>query len=198
MKRISLAAATIAMLLVPSISEAGPITYVLQNYAADQNGSTLTGSVTTDGNLGTLTSADIVSWSWTISAPLGPPLTVSGSTIGSHAGANLLIATTQQLLLSEGGNLNPAEFFLRGPAAAEDSLAWVRDPSENVYYSYNSSASSYIWDTSNPGMGGTDPWVIGVSGASVPEPASVTLLGLGITGLLVRAWRRQAKRRHGE
>ena len=71
MKRIRLATAAIAILLVPHLSQAGQITYLIQNYAADQNGSTLSGSVTTDGNLGTLTSADIVAWTWTVTPPVG-------------------------------------------------------------------------------------------------------------------------------
>jgi hypothetical protein len=31
-------------------------------------------------------------------------------------------------------------------------------------------------------MGGTNPWVIGVAGAAVPEPSGVVLMSLGMTG----------------
>jgi hypothetical protein len=77
MKRIRLAAVAIAIVMTAGISKAGQITYSLQNYATDQAGSTLTGSVTTDGNLGTLTAADIVAWTWTVSPPVGAPFTLS-------------------------------------------------------------------------------------------------------------------------
>ena len=47
--RLFAAAAATALIAAAHIAEAGQITYSLQNYAADQNGSTLSGSVTTDG-----------------------------------------------------------------------------------------------------------------------------------------------------
>jgi hypothetical protein len=40
-----------------------------------------------------------------------------------------------------------------------------------------------LWETSNPSMGGTDPWVIAV--ASVPEPSTLTLAALGVFSGLV-------------
>jgi hypothetical protein len=39
----------------------GNITYLLKNYPADQNGHTVSGSITTDGAIGTLTASDIKS-----------------------------------------------------------------------------------------------------------------------------------------
>ena len=98
MKRIRLAAVAIAIVMTAVISKAGQITYSLQNYATDQAGSTLTGSVTTDGNLGTLTAADIVAWTWTVSPPVGAPFTLSGVT----STVENLVATDTQLLLPVG------------------------------------------------------------------------------------------------
>ena len=37
-----------------------------------------------------------------------------------------------------------------------------------------------VWDTPNPAMGGSDPWVI-AEVATVPEPSSLTLAALAVT-----------------
>ena len=194
--RIRLAAVAIAIVMTADISKAGQITYSLQNYAADQAGSTLTGSVTTDGKLGTLTAADIVAWTWTVSPPVGAPFTLSGvaSTV------SLLIATDTQLLLPVGqSNAVPSEFFLVGPVPPSSAQLTYDRPSvgqgDNIYAASNGNNPSSFWITDNPAMGGTDPWVIGVAAAAVPEPSGAVLMGLGITGLLLaRTWRRFSRR----
>jgi hypothetical protein len=74
------AAAAVAMLIAAArTAEAGAITYAIQNYPADQEGYTLSGTITTDGVIGGLAASDIVSWSWTISYPGEPPVTFSSS-----------------------------------------------------------------------------------------------------------------------
>jgi hypothetical protein len=194
MKRIRLAAVAIAIVMTAGISKAGQITYSLQNYATDQAGSTLTGSVTTDGNLGTLTAADIVAWTWTVSPPVGAPFTLSGvaSTV------SLLIATDTQLLLPVGqSNAVPSEFFLVGPAGTSSAELTYFRPSvgqgDSIYGA--SSNTSGFWITDNPAMGGTNPWVIGVAAAAVPEPSGAVLMSLGIAGLLLgRTWRRFSRK----
>ena len=195
MKRIRLATAALAILLVPHLSQAGQITYSIQNYAADQNGSTLSGSVTTDGNLGTLTSADIVAWTWTVTPPAGPPLTLSGVT----STVSLLMATDQQLLLPIGeNNAIPSEFFLVGPVGSSTAQLEYFRPSvgqgDSIYSAANGNLASAYWITDNPEMGGTDPWVVGVAASSVAEPSGVVLVGLGITGFIVAGARRRFSR----
>ena len=55
-----------ALALTPHAAEAGSVTYAIQNYAADQNGHTVSGSITTDGKTGLLDTSDITSWTVTI------------------------------------------------------------------------------------------------------------------------------------
>ena len=70
---------TIVLIVSANIAEAGAITYAIENYPADQEGYTFSGTITTDGVIGGLASSDIVSWSWTISYPGEPPVTFSSS-----------------------------------------------------------------------------------------------------------------------
>ena len=197
MRQFVFAAAAVSVLVAGARTTlAGQITYSLQNYAADQNGSTLTGSITTDGNLGTLTAADIVAWTWTVTPPAGPPLTLSGVT----STVSLLMATDQQLLLPIGeNNAIPSEFFLVGPVGSSTAQLEYFRPSvgqgDSIYSAANGNLGSAYWITDNPPMGGTDPWVIGVATSSVPEPSGVVLVSLGITGLLLaRTWRRSSRK----
>jgi hypothetical protein len=189
MRQFVFAAAAVFILVAGARTTlAGQITYSLQNYAADQNGSTLSGSVTTDGNLGTLTSADIVAWTWTVSPPVGAPFTLSGS--GSNIVVQNLIATDQQLLLPELQTAN-AEFALLGQNAdLEYRRDFLHDGVPDRYV--GSPGIVNFWFTTNPGMGGTDPWVIGVAASSVPEPSSLVLSGVaGVAGVLALCLRRR-------
>jgi hypothetical protein len=190
MRRFVFAAAAVSVLVSGARTTlAGQITYSLQNYAADQNGSTLTGSITTDGNLGTLTAADIVAWTWTVLPPVGAPFTQSS---GPGIGTTIenLIATDTQLLLPESPNEH-SEIFLGNGDSGSGLLVYRREENNGVflYGAQPSLPGTGFWLTDNPGMGGTDPWVIGVAAASVPEPSGVVLVSLGITGLLLaRTW----------
>jgi hypothetical protein len=195
MMRIRLAAVAMVILLSADIAEAGQVTYLLQNYPADQAGSTLTGFVTTDGKLGTLTSADIIAWSWTVTGPVGPSFTLSGvaSTVSD------LVATDTQLLLPAAQN-TLGEFYLVGPAGSSSAeLTYFRptiaSQAPGIYGASNGNLGTAYWITDNPAMGGTDPWVIGVAAASVPEPSSVMLVSLGLTGLLLARTRGRSSRK---
>jgi hypothetical protein len=73
-----------------------------------------------------------------------------------------------------------------------DSLGYIRDllngEPQNTYSGaiINPTVGStpFVWETTNPAMGGTDPWVI-AKAVAVPEPSGAVLVGLGIAGLLL-------------
>ena len=189
MRQFVFAAAAVSMLVAGARTTlAGHITYSLQNYAADQQGSTLTGSITTDGNLGTLTAADIDSWTWTVTPPVGATFTLSGS--GADSIVQNLIATDTQLLLSELQTQNSELALVGQNANLEYRRDFLHDGVPDQYI--GSLGSANFWITSNPGMGGTDPWVIGVAASSVPEPSSLVLSGVaGVAGVLALCLRRR-------
>ena len=150
--RLFAAAAATALIAAAHIADAGQITYSLQNYAADQNGSTLSGTVTTDGNLGTLTQADIVAWTWTVTPPVGAPFTLSGS--GADSIVQNLIATDTQLLLPEiqTENQNFELALVGGNADLEYRRDFFHDGVPDRYI--GSPGNVNFWATTNPGMGG--------------------------------------------
>jgi hypothetical protein len=73
-----------------------------------------------------------------------------------------------------------------------DSLGYIRDllngEPQNTYsgaiINPTVGSSTFVWETTNPAMGGTDPWVIATA-VAVPEPSGAVLVGLGIAGLLL-------------
>jgi hypothetical protein len=203
--RPSVATATVRvlvpLLLLPGAflatrtAKAGNITYNLANYPADQSGFTLTGSITTDGKMGTLSGANILSWSVTIDSTTFTSSDPSSDTIVK--GSNLQ-ATAKLLTFDPTLTVPPAilDFVVEN---IPDSLKWE---SATILVGHNFSSAyvavtngSFDWSTKNPQMGGTNPWVIGTA---VPEPSAAILAGLAavsvVACVLVRKRREQRRR----
>ncbi|MGO9923499.1 MAG: PEP-CTERM sorting domain-containing protein [Isosphaeraceae bacterium] len=169
------------------------ITYNLQSYPTQQSGLTLSGTITTDGAIGTsLSSADITNWDIIISGAAGYPLTTANSS------ANLLGGFTTTALgqiefAKPTTNTNTGIVFESVTTLA--FIEWVRSPSSNGdLYEAGAGTGSSLWETPNPGTAlGGDPWVI-AQAQSVPEPGSLTLALLGSACLAVVHWTRRCSR----
>jgi PEP-CTERM motif len=176
--------AFVVMPAFPRICDAGTITYSIQNYPADQNGASLSGTITTDGTIGNLASSDILSWSWTITPLGGTPFTLTSSdpdSITNVLGSLVASASEITIAVPVNGGAETNDLTLEN-AGGIGSLEYSRESGGSVYFGYTAS-NAPIWFTGNPSMGGTDPWVIAT--ASVPEPSTITLAGLGaVVGLL--------------
>jgi len=188
----------IALLAFPCICNAGTITYSIQNYPADQNGATLSGTITTDGVIGNLAqgdflsgSGDILSWNWTITPVGGTPFTVTSSDAGSLTVVEgSLVASASEITMAGVLAGAPNDFSSQG-SNPEGDLEWNREVSGGTYF--GEAGTFAFWFTGNPSMGGTKPWVIAV--ASVPEPSTLTLAGLGaISGLVYSLARKRRAR----
>jgi hypothetical protein len=90
--------------LGPPAVQAGNITYLIQNYPADQNGLNLSGQIVTDGATGSLSASDIISWTYTITG------------VGTFSGDNTII--TLQGLTATTTQHRPHHFRAPSPAIA--------------------------------------------------------------------------------
>ena len=180
MRQIKIAIASVFMLMpVSHIAEAGAITYSIQNYPADQQGAALSGTITTDGVIGNVAAADVLSWSWTITPFEGTPVTLSSSTGGAVEIVGAVVASQSSftIAMAPQGDIN----FISFSGFGDLSLAYDRDnrtQDGSVFNVYSGDPGAAPWVTDNPVMGGTDPWVIAEAGA-VPEPSSLALASLG-------------------
>jgi hypothetical protein len=177
---------------------AGMITYDIQNYPTQQGGHTLSGQITTDGTIGALTASEIHSWTWTIDAGTTHAFTVSGTgadvtILGDVEASPTQITLAQPAAPPTGSSEN--ELILSGATSNVD-LKWERLTLDtgpgtfedaNLYLAANGNT---LWDTQpEPFLPSIfSPWVLA---EATPEPASLTLLGLGVAGIAAYRWRRR-------
>jgi VCBS repeat-containing protein len=178
MRGLVLATTGIALLFaIPHSLEAGQITYTIQNYPADQNGASLAGTITTDGAIGNLAIADILSWSWTITPAGGTATTVSSSdALTSAFFVGSVVASQTSITIA--GNANNAFALLQRDASGDVFNDLEYDRFVGGVQQYIGQLTGDVWATMNPVMGSTDPWVI-AEVSTVPEPSSLCLTGMG-------------------
>ncbi len=174
--------------VLPTVAEGASISYAIRNYPADQNGANVTGIITTDGTLGVISSNNILSWTWTISAPGVFDYTLNSTDPDAAASGGGIVATVTDLTIPF-PFVAPNQFIdglsLLSDAIPKSKLLWTRSTVsvgdatqryEGVIIIGSPKVAYTAWSTDNPAMGGTDPWVI----ASVPEPSNLTLAGVGL------------------
>ena len=163
--------------------------YDIQSYSGPQGGWSLTGSITTDGTIGTLTASDITAWNFSMSEG-STTYEASSAEVNVSMTVNQLQATATQLTLAPASSMSvsPELQFESFNSAVE--LYYERELGPSFYYEVYEGGPAYAtaWALEQPssqpydGLGGTT-WIIGV--ASVPEPGSLTLALLGIGCLAV-------------
>jgi hypothetical protein len=195
---------------------AGPITYSLVNYPDLQNGATLTGSITTDGQLGF---PNILSWTFTITSTALGTFTASSSDAGASFHIDGPLTATASQITLPGPDIEFSFFqtnhleFSTGLSGTGPGKLLVWDQTFNpdslfspeaVYEAdtlFNGGIASTLFSDSYEGtptfsLGG-EPWIIAEANPTVdtPEPAALTLLGVGMAGY---CWRRLFPRRPDE
>jgi hypothetical protein len=184
----------LALIAAPPTTAAS-ITYNIQNYPSFQSGYTLSGTITTDGNVGTLTQADITSWSLSVSG--GPnSFTAAGSGAGTGVESIGLVASTNQLTLADPGTQLFNVLSLSGNGG---HVSWTEGGdaagfSDN-YYALNNVGNTTVWNTipTDASFGGP-PWIIAQAQiTSVAEPGTRTMALVGLACLAVAQC---SRRRH--
>ncbi len=187
MRQFEFSVALMAVLIaLTHVAEAGQITYAIQDYPADQQGATLSGTITTDGVIGNLATTDIQSWSWTVTPSSGVPFTLSSSDIGASVEiGGSVVASQSSITIASPPSINNILGFGIFNAGHVVELFYEQGVGGSFYSAEDQGGpGGRFWSTFNPQMGGTDPWVIAVAASAVPEPSSVLLLSAGIAGLL--------------
>ena len=196
MRHLSFATATLCLLLAVSRTTRADMIYDIQNYPSDQQGHTVTGTITTDGIIGPLTEADIKSWTVTFDQGTRDAYTFSSTPLNAEVFVAGVQATPTNMTMSaptSASSETRLSLEVVGGEAPSNDLQWARYLSSptgeqlNLEGSYSAHGKNgdRLWYTGNPQVGGTDPWVLAVAPASaIPEPASLWLLGTASP----RAW----------
>lgn len=182
-------------------------TYDLASYSADQDGATLSGSITIQfdsaaGNPGGVlpnggddfillsVSAPITAWNFVVSKPgeLSYQVSSTGPDADYYETSLALYTTPTSLSLAGGANLSIGIETLI--PAEQTIVSWSRGAATDIYFSnFLGNASPRGWATLDPqniALDSNGGWIIGTA---VPEPGTATLLILG-AGMTVFGIRR--------
>jgi hypothetical protein len=179
------------------------------SFPTDSLGHTTTGTIVTDGTIGDLQRANIIGWTQSVYV---------GSTLTSHVGPFVpnptLNLDVQGVLRATSTYLELPPPLL--PSVGHENVTYATFTGDNFSLRFSNTESVSTLDPTNPvstqqldsspvGLGGdTTPWqyhwstsapgenvtFIIATVASVPEPSSMMLAGLGLAALLAYRWRR--------
>jgi PEP-CTERM motif len=154
----------------------------------------VSGTITTDGTIGTLIEANITAWSFSVSGPTaGYGLTSQTGGATSYIHGLIASATTLSLPSTTTTLENTVTFY--ASITGESGLTYFR-PSLDFYYS-ETPTGELAWNISAPNppglqLGGST-WIIATT-ATIPEPGTLTLALLGGACMGAIQWMRRCRR----
>jgi hypothetical protein len=199
-KGLSVKLVLLAGLLIPAVSQssAATITYTLTNDVLDNAGwgsGALTGTITTDGTIGTLSSNNIINWAINIAyGSYSNTITPASSAVGVYLPTIGLSATATDLLFQ----FSPQGYNDFAFSRVPENYSLYGDYVDWNGYSYGNGqfASDLFASADGVSYGQTD----GPQGlqtiaevAAVPEPSTWAMMILGFAGVGFMAYRRKPK-----
>jgi len=180
-----------------STSATGNITY---NLVSPTNGYTVTGTVTTNGQIGLLTTSDIVEWSFMVTAPNGRFFTANSSETDARIGMRGATASATEIVVAYPPDVHPYQcdfdFFVGtgqtwalpwkslnyltgySPAGVEGPTAKYSDYIQG-FDKHAETNNLYISFDQRNSYWSQPPATPFVVATVVPEPATLSLLALG-------------------
>jgi hypothetical protein len=168
--------------MMPQCVEAG-IIYTLVDYPGVQNGHTLSGTIMTDGTIGSLNTANITAWDFTITGP--NPMANSSATSDALVITNTLIASESQIVLNPGSGLVLGNLPI--PRLRYDWTSIARFDYEAFDVVGDPASRAWIYSEDSR----DEPWVIARAQQVIPEPGSL-LIWLAVCGCVVANFRRRS------
>jgi hypothetical protein len=180
-----LACGFISMICGAVPTQAASLTYRFVNDTIDQDGYSLSGTITTDGTLGALKVIDIKAWSFSIDQGNTVIASLSskdaGAYIGSYFPAFTVTASAANLTVVPGG-------LLFADNLNETSLAFR--PLYKTYAATDASGTT-LWNDVPPSEYTGSDWIFAT--ATVPEPSTMVLFSIAaVVGLGAWAQRRRS------
>lgn len=182
--------------LAPGIGWAGPITYSIVDYPDNQSGYHVSGQVTTDGTIGSITDSNIVSWSFTITDPSGNFVGAGSSTLPG-AGTYIVADASSSEIDFGFNNFDVFRLYNTGGLEYEAEGPLFDQGQYNIFsFADYTVTVSFIWnnEVSLPNGLNASPFVYadnGTPAVAAPEPSTLTLLGIGAVCSLGYGWRRR-------
>lgn len=165
-----LAAASIS---ISCATMASPIQYAFHLSDATE---TVTGLITTDGTIGSLTPANFAAWSFSFSAGGYPTISsgAAGAVLTCLNGSDCGLVASASELTFDFSDSADARIDFYNPSVLT-GLTLNRNVPDFWLVSGDTDSYSHTVASTEP-----QPTVVGVT---VPEPATLTMLGLGLVGL---------------
>jgi hypothetical protein len=181
---------TIRLVLVTAVSSlvgavparaTADTTYNLVNDPVDQQGYTLSGTITTDGVLGPIGSNDIVAWTFTISG-FGTSGTFSSTDQDAVAdfSSTSTVATTTSIMVTR---------FSALTKGSDESINLAWNPTTQFYGGSLDNVTGWHASPTSGFTGST--WTIATAASAVPEPSSIVLAWMAsVCGIAYRLARK--------